>query len=241
MTLSSRALSPFVKLILGSICRVDAEELGRIPEKGPLILVMNHINFLEVPLIYTFLHPRGIVGIVKKETWDNPVLGFLARSWEAIPIDRTESDINAMRSALAALAARRIVILAPEGTRSRNGVLGKGHGGVIPIAARSGAAIIPVAHFGGESFWANLRKPRRTRVTFRVGPAFKVAPPEGGFTKTSRRDASEELMRRIARLLPEKYRGPYAGGLDRPDRYLVDLPDRTGDGSQGMARPPAAD
>jgi 1-acyl-sn-glycerol-3-phosphate acyltransferase len=222
MTLASRVITPFVKFILGSICRVDARELARLPDRGPLIIVTNHINFLEVPLIYAFSYPRNVIGLVKKETWDNPLLGFLATSWEAVPIDRNASDIGALKASLDVLARGGILAVAPEGTRSGDGRLGRGHAGVVQLAVRSGATLVPVVHFGGESFWANLRALRRTRVTFRVGAAFRIEAPEGGFTKTSRTEASDELMRRLARLLPPGYRGLYAEGLDRPERYLVD-------------------
>lgn len=236
MTLASRVITPFVKFVLGSVCRVDARELEKLPAKGPLIIVTNHINFLEVPLIYAFSYPRNVIGLVKKETWDNPVLGFLATSWEAVPIDRNASDIGALKASLDVLAAGGILAVAPEGTRSGDGRLGRGHGGVVQLAVRSGATVVPVVHFGGESFWANIRAPRRTRVTFRVGEAFRIEAPEGGFTRTSRTEASDELMRRIARLLPPRYRGLYADGLDLPERYLVEA----GDGKAVRTRGSAA-
>lgn len=235
MTLSSRIITPFVKFVLGGVCRVDARELARLPARGPLIIVTNHINFLEVPLIYAFSYPRNVIGLVKKETWDNPLLGILATAWEAVPIDRNASDIGALNASLGVLAAGGILAIAPEGTRSGNGRLGRGHGGVVQLAARSGAAVIPVVHFGGEAFWANIRSLRRTRVTFRVGEAFRIEAPEGGFTRTSRREASDELMRRMARLLPPEYRGLYADGLDQPERHLVDI-----DAASGLADRAAA-
>jgi len=223
MTLTSRVITPFVRFVLGNICRVDAREMARLPAKGPLIIVTNHINFLEVPLLYAFTYPRNIIGLVKKETWNNPFLGSLATAWEAVPIDRNASDIGALKASLDVLAARGILAIAPEGTRSGDGRLGRGHAGVVQLAVRSGATLVPVVHFGGEAFWGNLKKLRRTRVTFRVGEPFRIEAPEGGFTKTSRTEASDELMRRIARLLPPRYRGLYSENLDRPERYLVDI------------------
>jgi len=221
MTLASRVITPIVRFVLGSICRVDARDMAKLPARGPLIIVTNHINFLEVPLLYAYTYPRNIIGLVKKETWENPLLGFLATSWEAVPIDRNASDIGALKASLDVLAAGGILAVAPEGTRSGDGRLGRGHAGVVQLAVRSGAAVVPVVHFGGESFWTNLGRLRRTRVTFRVGEAFRLDAPEGGFTRTSRAEASDELMRRIARLLPPRYRGVYSENPDRPERYLV--------------------
>lgn len=220
MKASTRVVSPLIRGILGSICRVDHSELARVPSRGPLILVMNHINFLEVPLIYTYLHPRRIVGLVKRETWDNPLLAILGGIWEAIPLDRGGTDLAAMRRALDILAEGRILIVAPEGTRSGNGRLQQGHGGVIQLAARSGAPMLPIAHFGGERFWTNIGRPRRTRVAFRVGEACRLAVTQAELTRHARQEATDELMRRLARLLPEAYRGVYAGALDGPDLRL---------------------
>jgi 1-acyl-sn-glycerol-3-phosphate acyltransferase len=207
---ASHLVSPLVKIALAAPCKVDSSELARIPGRGPLIVVMNHVNFLEVPLIYTHLFPRDTVGMVKKETWANPLIGFLADVWDAISLDRETTDMQAMRMAIDALKARRILALAPEGTRSGHGRLQKGHGGVVQLALRSGAPIVPVAHYGGELFWANLRSFRKTRFYFRVGGAFKLREPEGGLTKSSRNEMTDQIMNRLSILLPPAYRGVYA-------------------------------
>jgi len=197
-------------MALSAICRVEAAELARIPRRGPLIVALNHINFLEVPLIYTQLYPRDSVGIVKRETWENPILGFLAKVWDAIALDRESTDLRAMRAALDTLKAGRILLVAPEGTRSGHGRLQRGHGGIVQLALKSGAPIVPVVHFGGERFWPNFKSLRRTRVTFRVGEPFRLRPPEGGLSKSSRNAMVDQIMNRIALLLPPAYRGEYA-------------------------------
>jgi len=68
MTKSSRVVTPAVKFILSRICRIDAADMKRVPKTGPIIVVMNHVNFLEVPLLYSFLFPRDAIGIIKRET-----------------------------------------------------------------------------------------------------------------------------------------------------------------------------
>lgn len=206
----SRLVSPFVKLILRALCRVDARELERVPRKGPLIIVTNHINFLEVPLLYTFLYPRDIVGMVKRETWDNPIIGILAWAWDAIPLDRSSADLPAMRKAREALRKGRILAVAPEGTRSGHGRLQRGRAGIVMLALREGATIVPVAHYGGERFWENIKSFRRTNFRFRVGESFRLRPPAPGEKRNARAEAADEIMRRIALILPPEYRGVYA-------------------------------
>lgn len=211
MRSSAYVVAPLVRAILSLTCRVDRSELAKVPRKGPLIIVTNHINFLEAPLLYSFLYPRDIAGFAKVETWRNPFLGMLATIWECVPVDRDANDMSAMRHALEALARGKMLNVMPEGTRSLDGRLGRGHGGVVAMALRSGAPIVPVAHFGGESFWRNLKRGKRTRVRIRVGEPFRLREPESGRAKTSRREAAEEIMLRIAELLPPEYRGEYAG------------------------------
>jgi len=199
-----------VKAALKVLCRVDSRELERVPEKGPFIVVINHINFLEVPMLYAFLYPRDVVGLVKVETWKNPAIKILADTWSAIPLDRSSTDLSAMRSALCALKRGKILAIAPEGTRSGDGRMGRAHAGVVTIAVRSGVPIVPVAHFGGERFWDNLRSLKKTPFHFRVGDPFTLSRPAGGLTKTARQEMADAIMRRLADLLPERYRGFYA-------------------------------
>lgn len=223
MTTSSRIVTPVIRFILSMLCRIDAAEMRRIPRKGPLIIVINHVNFLEVPLLYAFLFPRAAVGLVKRETWDNPVLGALADSWEAIAIDREGSDLSAMHKALDVLERGGILLIAPEGTRSGHGRLQRGHGGVVQLALRSGAPIMPVAHSGGERFWKNIKSCRRTRFTVRVGPAFRLVPPAGvgrGAPRSVRAEMTDAIMNRLALLLPERQRGAYPKPEAAPTRYI---------------------
>lgn len=210
MRSAARVIAPLVRVILAVLCRIEAEELAKLPKRGPLILVTNHINFLEAPLLYSLLYPRDIAGFAKVETWRNPVLGLLATTWECVPVNRNASDMSSMRGALSALAEGKILNIMPEGTRSHDGRLSRGNPGVVSIAHRSGAPILPVAHYGGELFWDNLRKGRRTQVTVRVGEVFRIRQPETGGTRRWRAEVLEEIMLSVARLLPPGYRGVYA-------------------------------
>jgi 1-acyl-sn-glycerol-3-phosphate acyltransferase len=174
-----------------------------------LIIIINHINFLEVPLLFVYLKPRDVVGMIKRETWKNPVLGALANSWGAISIDRNGSDMSAMRDAIDVLEHRGILILAPEGTRSVDGRLQQGHGGVVQLALRSGVPIMPVVHHGGQNFWRNLKSWRRTGFFIKVGPAFRLVPPVQGISRSVRHDMTECIMNRMSLLLPQHLRGAY--------------------------------
>lgn len=215
MKLLSRIITPPIRGILSLLCRVDASELRKIPRRGPAIIVLNHVNFLEVPMIYTFLFPREAIGMVKVETWENPLLAFLAYSWDAIALNRETTDLAAMRAAMETLKERKLLLLAPEGTRSKDGKLQKGHAGVIQIALKSGAPIYPVAHSGGEVFWSNFKRGRRTAFRFRVGEPFTLRIPQteddspGQVGRELRQQMTDAMMNRLALLLPQWQRGAY--------------------------------
>lgn len=224
MRKSARFVAPIIKAILGILCKIDAEELKKVPKEGPYIIVMNHINFLEAPLLYGCLYPRDISGFAKAETWKQPVIGSLARIWECVPVRRGGRDIASIKLAVEALGRGKILNVMPEGTRSHSGSLGRGHAGIVSIALRSGAPLLPVAQYGGETFWHNLRRGRRTEVHFRVGPLYKLRDPGPGESKSMRIEAADEIMREIAALLPESYRGVYAAPFP-PPKHLIRVDD----------------
>lgn len=190
------------------VCRVDVADLARIPSRGPLLLVTNHVNFLEIPLVLSHLQPRPVTGLAKAETWDSPLMGVLFNVWGAIPIRRGEPDLSAIRSVIQALDAGKIVAIAPEGTRSGDGCLRRAKPGIGLLAYHTSAPILPMAFYGHEEIWTNLRRMRRTDFHIRVGPVQRVRPVQRP-TAERRQALADEIMGHIAALLPSAYRGVY--------------------------------
>jgi 1-acyl-sn-glycerol-3-phosphate acyltransferase len=205
------------------MCRIDAPDLDKIPRQGPLIMYSNHTGQIEVPLMYAHLQPRPATGIAKVETWDNWFLHWVFDLWGAIPIRRGEADMAAMRMSLEALKNNEIFVIAPEGTRNKTGILIKAQPGVITLALRSGAPLLPVAHWGGENFSKNIKRLKRTDFHIRVGEPFKLDPGTEWVTREVRQQMVDEMMYRLAALLPEYYRGAYADLENTKERYIADL------------------
>ncbi len=201
-------------------CRIEGAELAQVPMHGPLILAVNHINSLEVPLLFAHLQPRRMIGLAKIETWDSKFMGWLFDLWEAIPIRRGEADLEALRQCLASLSTGSILGVAPEGTRSYNGKLLSGQPGIVLIALHSGAAILPVAHWGGENFSKNIKNLKRTDFHIRVGKPFTLDPKGQKVTGKIRQAMVDEIMCQIAVLMPEEYRGQYANCTPPQQNYL---------------------
>ena len=220
MSATERILNFFIKGLLRLACRVDDAQLVRVPAQGPLIVVINHVTFLEVPLIYTHMRPREMTGFAKAESWDNPFFGWVFDVWGVIPLRRGEADISAMRTALKVLREGRILGLAPEGTRTGHGRLQRAQPGVVVLAQRSGAPLLPMVHTGGEDFKRNLARLRRTDFKIIVGNPFFIETGNIKMTAEIRQDIVDEIMYQMAALLPAKYRGEYADLSAATEKYL---------------------
>lgn len=200
-----------IKGIIHLLSKVDDAQLQRVPDKGPLILICNHVNFLDAPATYTHLLPRPISTLAKQETWDNPGLRFLINVWEyAIPIQRGVIDRTAMQMAQKHLAAGRILALSMEGTRSGSGKLQKGHSGVVLLAANTGVPLLPVVYYGHEYFWNRLARFERPHMHFVVGNPFRLELNGNVMSREVRENAVAEIMYQMAALLPSEYRGVYS-------------------------------
>ena len=220
MTFTGWAVSRTIKGLTHLLCRIDATQLARVPSRGPLILVCNHVNFLDVPVVYTHLQPRPIAGFSKTETWDHPFLGPLFSLYGAIPLRRGEADVAALRKGLEALEAGSILGVAPEGTRSGDGCLQHAHPGVVTIALRSGAPVLPMACYGFEVFKRNFTRLRRTDFRIVVGNPFYLNVNGGKVTRPVRQQMVDEIMYQMAALLPPAYRGYYSDLDHATETYL---------------------
>jgi 1-acyl-sn-glycerol-3-phosphate acyltransferase len=223
MSVAHRLTLGGLKTLTRLLCRIDDAQLERVPAHGPLILVTNHTNLVEVPLLYTHLQPRPATCFVASVRWENPFYRWLLDGAHMIPLHRGEADVAALREGLRRLEQGWIVIIAPEGTRSRTGKLQRGKAGVVPLALRSGAPLLPLVYFGHEGFNDNVRRLRRTDFHIVVGEPFRLQAGTGAVTREVRQAMADEIMAVLAALLPSENRGTYADAAGRPHRYLAPL------------------
>ena len=228
MSLTHNIVVEFFRLLTAIIFRIDAAQLAQVPEQGPLILINNHVHFLEAPLIYSRLQPRTMTVLVLAERWNKGWSRWLLNLIGAIPIRRGESDISAMHTALEKIKAKDILCIAPEGTRGKDGCLQKGHAGVVLLARRSDAPILPMACHGFENCEDNMRRLRRTDFNVAVGKPFHLNARGARVTRRVRQKMTDEIMYQIAALLPPEYRGDYSDMSAATTEYLDFLPDPKG-------------
>lgn len=211
----------FVQRVLVDIaCRVHDAELVKVPARGPLIAAGNHATFLEVPVMLSRLHPRMVTGMAKIEAWKNPILRLLYGIYRAVPVRRGEGDMNALKLSVERLKEGYILAVAPEGTRSYSGILQQTKAGIALLAVRSGAPVMPFAHYGGENMWGNLKRLKRTDFYLRVGNSFKIDLHGERINKENSQVISDEIMYQIAAMLPPQYRGYYSHLEQATENYL---------------------
>jgi len=221
MAFLGRIADALICFLIRILCKEDGQEVDKLPLDGPYIVLANHVNFLEAPVLHCRFRPRKVIALAKAEAWDNRLLGWLLDQWEAIPIRRGESDIGALRRALAVLKDGGILAVAPEGTRSRHGRLQRAHAGVVTLALKSDAPLWPLAFHGGEEIGRNVRRLRRTSFHIRVGEPFRIEIGGERLTSELRQRIADEIMARLAMLLPPQYRGEYADFDVGTETYLT--------------------
>ena len=195
-------------LVIPLIARLRTEGLANVPRTGPVILAANHIHWTDIPLVALRV-PRITHYMAKVELFGKPVLGGYIRKMGAFPVRRGEGDREAIRTAERLLAEGDIVAIFPEGHRSDYGPLIPAHPGAGYIALRSGVPIVPVAVSGTRQIFKGFHYgPFRPQVTIRYGKPFTLGAG-GKVSKEALGTATDEIMRRIAAMLPPEQRGAY--------------------------------
>jgi 1-acyl-sn-glycerol-3-phosphate acyltransferase len=198
-----------MRVVVWTFGRYQVVGVERVPKEGPLIVVSNHLNNADPPLLGAAI-PRRIHFMAKQELFDSP-FGWAMRWFGAFPVRRFEADLAALRAAQGILKEGDVIGMFPEGHRSRTGGMGPPHPGTALIALRTGAPLLPVAITGTE----RIRTPRvllqSPRIRVVIGEPFSL-PQARRISADQVREGTEEIMRRIAALLPPSYRGQYADG-----------------------------
>jgi 1-acyl-sn-glycerol-3-phosphate acyltransferase len=219
----NRITNAVFRTLLRIVCKLDTRELkAQVPMTGPMIIVTNHIGVLEGPILYLFLRPRDTIALAKQELWGHWFTRKIMSWWEAIPVNRDGMDREAMNACFRTLDESKMLCIAPEGTRSKDGRLQEGKAGTGFIAFKKQVTILPVANYGIEQLGENLRRFRRTPVIFKVGTPFSIISDKRRLSPEERQQITDEMMIRIARLMPEQYHGFYADRIDEQFIFTAD-------------------
>jgi len=216
LTLPRRAFRAFsyglIKLVSRICLNLRAEGLEKIPRRGPLLIVMNHLGDADAVAVISCL-PWAPDALGKIELHDFGLLGKLIHYYGVIWLHRGRPDTRALRAVLKGLAEGRAIVIAPEGRYSLIGALEEGTEGAAFLALKAGVSILPIAVAGteNENVYGHMKKLRRAPVLLKVGNPFKLT---GGVDarREALSDGTLRIMQALAELLPEEYRGVYASG-----------------------------
>ncbi|HLC05271.1 MAG TPA: lysophospholipid acyltransferase family protein [Anaerolineales bacterium] len=201
-----------IRALFRLIAHVEVEGMQNVPRSGGLVAVTNHIGRLDPGLPYVLIDRDDIIMLVAEKYRKTMVFRWLTWAIDGIWVDRFNADFNAVRTSLRRLKRGGMMIVAPEGTRSPSGALIRARSGAGYLAMKSGAPILPAAIIGTEDsvVKASLRSLRRVHIRVRFGEVFQL-PPLADLDRDRALEAyDDEIMCRIAALLPPERRGVYA-------------------------------
>jgi 1-acyl-sn-glycerol-3-phosphate acyltransferase len=201
-----------IRSLVRVIARVEIQGYEHIPNQKSYVLATNHIGILDAIMAFYVLD-RWDMYIPVAEKWENNrFLNWLGKYFNFVFIDRFNPDIKAMRKLIHLMEEGNLLAMAPEGTRSRVGSLIEAKPGVTYLATKLNCPILPVAITGTEDkvILGNLKRLRKSHITITAGPHFTLPPLPHTGRDEALKQYTDEIMCRIAALLPEKYRGVYA-------------------------------
>ena len=204
-------LSWFIRFVINLIARVEIYGFEHVPQNSGFVIATNHLGRLDVALLFYALEGDFILPVAEK--YENHWLyGPIGDAMGAIWLDRFNADVGSVREILARMKAGGILVIAPEGTRSKTGAMAEGKPGVAYLAMKAGLPILPVALTGTEDRVVvdQLKHLEKSEIKVIVGPAFTLPPVKGREREAALKEYTDEIMCRIGALLPEKYRGVYA-------------------------------
>lgn len=201
-----------IRFIINLIARVEKKGYENLPEKGGFVIAVNHLGFLDAPMAYYALDNWNLFIPVAEKWEENPILRWLGKHLNAIFIDRFNPDLKAMREMMKRMEEGQSLVIAPEGTRARDEKMAQGKPGVAYLASKMGWVILPVAISGTEDrlIIGNLKRLRRSTIRLTAGKPFTLPPFPKDDREEKLQEYTDEIMCRIAMLLPEHNRGFYA-------------------------------
>lgn len=200
-----------IRFIINLIARVKIRDIENIPREGRFVIATNHLGRLDVALLFYALEGDFILIIAEKyeHHW---LYGPIGNAMNGIWMDRYNADVGSIRKVLARMKAGGILVIAPEGTRSKTEALAEGKPGVAYLAMKAGLPIVPVGLTGTEDRLVvdRMKHLKKSEIKVVIGPAFTLPPVTGKDRDSIFKQYTDEIMCRIGVLLPEKYRGVYA-------------------------------
>jgi len=205
-----KTLRSIIRFVMNIIADVEIVGMDKLPS-GNALLAANHLGRLDTAVMLYAIDREDIIVAIAEKYKNHLLFGAMGRVVDAVWLNRFEADFSALREILARMKTGGLMVIAPEGARSKTEALQQGKMGAIFLASKSGYPILPVALSGTEDCGVieNLKRFRRSKIRAVAGDLFTVEIPKGKGREQAMREATDEIMCRIAAKLPESYRGFY--------------------------------
>ncbi len=181
----------------------------RVPASGSVILASNHASFIDPPLVGAGLY-RSINYLARESLFRFPIVGWVLRNVNAVPVDRDGGGAKGLKAILDRLLKGGGIVLFPEGTRTRDGKLQPARSGIGLTVIKSDAPVIPVRVFGTfEAYGRHARFPKPLRIAVKYGQpmGFTALRAEAKHCSKPRlkeiyQEVADQIMKAIASLEP---------------------------------------
>ena len=205
-------LQKATRMISYLLVRVKVKGEENVPDSGPLIVIGNHINWLDAPLLFcrttdSFQSASARPGFIAAHRWKRLFHWYFRQIGIPIYVRRGTGELHAIEHALSILRSKGVVGVAPEGTFN-HGKLIKAQVGAVHLATQSGAPVLPVVVYGQEKALKSWKRMRRVPVRIHIGRPILL--PKGEATHTELERYTDLAMSAMAKLMPPAYRGVYA-------------------------------
>ena len=182
-----------LQLVAALVYRVGYSGRENIPAAGGVLIVSNHQSHFDPPLVGIGCW-RQMNYVARRTLFNFRPFGWLLKSVGAIPIDRDGIGLSGIKESLKLLKRGEMVLIFPEGTRTRDGEIGPFRPGFTTLAARSNAAILPVAIEGAFQVWPRTKKfPGLGKIRVRYGQPI----PHAEIAGRDERELLAEVERRV--------------------------------------------
>lgn len=200
-----------IRLMFNLIAHVEVRGYENLPKDGSFVIATNHLGIADVPIAFYALNRWDLFVVIGEKWREVGLFRWVGKHINFIFIDRFNPDIKGLRKIISLMEEDNILVIAPEGTRSRTGALIEARPGVSYLATKLGRPIVPVGIVGTEDKYLinNLKKLRRSHITVTAGKPFLLPPLPRENRDEALKRYTDEIMCHIAALLPEKYRGVY--------------------------------
>jgi 1-acyl-sn-glycerol-3-phosphate acyltransferase len=210
--ISRPILKTVVRGIFHVLARVTITGTEHIPYRTRYVVAMNHVSIFDPPLIGAFW-PEQLEIIGAADVFEKPGQGQILKAYGVIPVHRGEYDRALFTKIISVIHAGYPLLIAPEGGRSHVTAMKRALPGIAYIIEQTRVPVVPVGLVGTtEDFWQRARHGGRPALEIRIGKPITLPEitAKGAQKHEARQQNADLVMRHLAGLLPEEYRGVYA-------------------------------